>query len=168
MRTTINRNLLKYAAGRAIACSCGAIADWRAWVIVERPDGTIAGNCCTACHDAAIGDKPLPAGYTVIRHGKPAKTPVKPGHCDVPQKPGKVLNTWLRKTIVKAHRYPKDGGRKFPGIKFGPAHADWPMCETTFVDTGEVRIDYAGDPHFTPAQTAAYIAEFCKLNHLRG
>ncbi len=45
---------------------------------------------------------------------------------------------------------------------------DWPMVETTFVDTGEVRIDYQGAPHATREQVDAYVAEFCKLNHLRG
>jgi hypothetical protein len=78
-----------------------------------------------------------------------------------------ALNKALRATIVKAHRYPKDAGRKFPGIKFGPASSDWPMVTTTFVDTGEVRIDYAGDPVFSKLQIDNYIAEFCRLNHLR-
>ena len=174
MQTTINNNLLKFAAGRAITCQCGAIADWKSWVIVERPDGTIAGNCCTACFDAAQGDKPLPAGYTIIRHGKPAKAAKKPGHCDVPQKPGKALNTWLRKTIDRAHRIEDrkfkvcGDTRQFPK---GFGTAPWPMLERLTVDAednGTVHVDYAGDPHFTPAQTAAYVAEFCRLNHLRG
>lgn len=78
-----------------------------------------------------------------------------------------ALNKALRATIVKAHRYPKNAGRKFPGIAFGPAHADWPMVETTFVDTGEVHIDYAGDPVFSKLQIDKYVAEFCRLNHLR-
>jgi hypothetical protein len=79
-----------------------------------------------------------------------------------------ALSKALRATIVKAHRYPKDAGSKFPGIKFGPASADWSMCETTFIDTGEVRIDYAGDPVFSKLQIDKYVAEFCKLNHLTG
>jgi hypothetical protein len=78
-----------------------------------------------------------------------------------------ALNRSLRATIVKAHCYDKRNGRKFPGIAFGPAHADWPMVETTFVDTGEVRIDYAGDPVFSKLQIDKYVAEFCRLNHLR-
>ena len=79
-----------------------------------------------------------------------------------------ALNKALRSTIVKAYRYPKDAGRKFPQ---GYGTAPWPMLERLTVDAednGTVHIDYAGDPHFTPAQTAAYVAEFCKLNHLRG
>lgn len=169
MRTTINRNLLKYAAGRAIACSCGSIADWKSWVIVERPGGTIAGNCCATCHDAAIGDKPLPAGYTIIRHGKPAKTPRIKSE-DIPQKPGKALNTWLRKTIDAAHaREDKANNchgkpRQFPN---GFCDANWPMLETTGKD-GTVHVDYAGDPVFSKLQINNYIAEFCRLNHLRG
>ena len=174
MQTIINRNLLKYSAGRAIFCQCGQVADWKSWVIAERPDGSIAGNCCTACYDAAIGDKPLPSGYTIIRHGKARKAPAKPGHCDVPQKPGKGLNTWLRKAINAAHakedRLYKCKGdmRQFPK---GFGTAPWPMQERLTVDAednGTVHVDYAGDPHFTPEQTAAYIAEFCRLNHLRG
>jgi hypothetical protein len=79
-----------------------------------------------------------------------------------------ALNKALHATIVKAHRYDKRNGRQIPGIKFGPAYADWPMVETTFADTDEVRIDYAGDPVFSKLQIDNYIAEFCRLNHLRG
>jgi len=81
---------------------------------------------------------------------------------DCPQKPGKSLDAWLRRTIAKGHLYPKDAGRQFP---VGYGCKDWPMLETVS-DDGEIRIDHAGDPHFSRQQIADYVASFCKLNHL--
>ena len=169
LQRTVHRNLLKYSAGRAITCQCGRVADWRQWVIVERPDGTIAGNCCATCHDAAIGDKPLPAGYKVIRHGKPAKT-ARIKSEDIPQKPGRALNTWLRKTIDAAHAREDNANnchgqpRQFPK---GFGYINWSMLETT-ADDGTVTVDYQGDPVFSKLQIDTYVAQFCKLNHLTG
>jgi len=50
MIETINRNLLKFSAGRAIFCGqCDAIADARRWVLVTHNEDTL--GMCAACWD---------------------------------------------------------------------------------------------------------------------
>jgi hypothetical protein len=80
-----------------------------------------------------------------------------------PQKSGKTLDRFLRGTIVRAHRYAKDAGRRFPR---GIGQSDWPMVETVS-DDGEVRIDYAGEPVYSAYQVSEYAREFCRLNRLK-
>jgi hypothetical protein len=170
MRKTVDRNLLKYAAGRTMFCpinGCGKILDWKTTVLVEREDGSHVGTCCADCFDAAQAQKPIPTGYRIIREGTGSPKARKPA--TVPQKPGKALDTWLRKTIDAAHsREDKANncaghGRLFPK-QFGTR--DWPMLETV-ADDGTVTIDYQGDPHFSAQQIADYVAQFCRLNHLK-
>lgn len=54
LHKTVNRNLLKYAAGRAIFCpGCSAIMDWKRTVIVEFPKGQTVVRCCK-CWDETL------------------------------------------------------------------------------------------------------------------
>lgn len=59
MKRTINRNMLKYAAGRAITCSgCDQIMDWTrtAIVTVERDGNPVSSKAiCVSCFDRGIG-----------------------------------------------------------------------------------------------------------------
>jgi len=65
MLNQINRNLLKYSAGRAITCPhCGQIADCRRWVLATQGDTT--RGACTACWDAATAEKTVPASVEVL------------------------------------------------------------------------------------------------------
>lgn len=161
LETIIKRNLLKYAAGRAIQCQCGAIADWRHWVIVERPDGSIAGNCCDKCYDTASDGHNLPAGYTVTRHGKPKKA--KPAGFPTSKK---ALDTALRRDIHSAHKRMGNctkTDRLFPeGYGTGVS-----LVETEQAD-GSISIWWKGDPNYSRHQVDNYVRLFCELNHLKG
>jgi hypothetical protein len=65
MQLTINRNLLKYSASRAIFCrACRAIADARRWIIATQGDHVT--QCCSACWDTLIAGKPVPASVEVL------------------------------------------------------------------------------------------------------
>jgi hypothetical protein len=75
-----------------------------------------------------------------------------------------ALNTFLRRDIFAAHK--RNGvcskvDRKFPAL---PGNAT--LVETV-ADDGTINVDYAGDPHATREQIDAYVAEFCRLNHLK-
>lgn len=51
MHRTIKRNLLKYAAGRAIFCPiCETIMDWKKTVLITFPSGGTRTSC-TSCFD---------------------------------------------------------------------------------------------------------------------
>jgi len=64
MQKTINRNLLKYSAGRSIFCGqCDAIADARRWVVVSHNDDTL--GMCAPCWDALKKGRPTP-GFEVV------------------------------------------------------------------------------------------------------
>jgi hypothetical protein len=55
MQTTINRSLLKYAAGRAVFCpQCGDIMDAKRTVIVTTPAGQTR-TMCAHCWDQVAG-----------------------------------------------------------------------------------------------------------------
>lgn len=61
MRDTVNRNLLKYAAGRVMFCPyCNTVLDCRTTVIVSTTDGK-ESVLCARCFDA-WGDKPAFTG----------------------------------------------------------------------------------------------------------
>jgi len=65
MLETVNRNILKFSAGRAITCpNCGEIADCRRWVLATQGDYT--SQCCAKCWDKATGAKPAPASVNVL------------------------------------------------------------------------------------------------------
>ena len=68
MLETVNRNILKFSAGRAITCPiCGTIADCREWVVASQGDNV--RQCCATCWDSIIGIKgvkPAPAGVEVL------------------------------------------------------------------------------------------------------
>ena len=65
MIETVNRNILKFSAGRAIFCpACHEIADCRQWVLATQGDYT--SHCCTSCWDGATSDKTIPASVTVL------------------------------------------------------------------------------------------------------
>jgi hypothetical protein len=65
MLETINRNILKFSAGRAITCPiCGTIADCRRWIVASQGDTT--RQCCATCWDKATGAKPVPASVEVL------------------------------------------------------------------------------------------------------
>ena len=56
MQKTVNRNLLKYAAGRAIFCPCcSVIMDARRTVIVTA--GDVTKVLCASCWDTAVAPK---------------------------------------------------------------------------------------------------------------
>lgn len=64
MELTINRNLLKYSAGRAIFCGqCDAIADARRWVLVTHNNDTL--GMCAPCWDK-ISKKRATPGFQVL------------------------------------------------------------------------------------------------------
>ena len=65
MLETINKNIVKFSAGRAIFCrTCGEIADCRRWVVATQGDYT--GQCCAPCWDKLTEGKPAPAGVEVL------------------------------------------------------------------------------------------------------
>jgi len=65
MLETINRNLLKYSAGRAITCpNCGEIADCRRWIVASQ--GETTRHCCVTCWDKVTSAKPVPASVEVL------------------------------------------------------------------------------------------------------
>ena len=52
MVRTVNRNLLKYSAGRAIFCPCcGEVADAKQWVVATLGERTVSR--CARCWDSA-------------------------------------------------------------------------------------------------------------------
>jgi len=64
MHKTINRNLLKYSAGRSIFCGqCDAIADCRRWVLVSHGDEEL--GMCAPCWDIISKGRPTP-GFQVL------------------------------------------------------------------------------------------------------
>lgn len=48
------RNLIKFAAGRAIACKCGKVLDCHTTVHVERKDTEVNGVFCVGCADSLL------------------------------------------------------------------------------------------------------------------
>lgn len=61
----INRDLVKYSAGRSIFCPhCGGIADCKRWVVATIGDRT--HGTCAGCWDKAIAGKKLPESIDVL------------------------------------------------------------------------------------------------------
>ena len=149
LQNILNRNLLKYAAGRAIFCpKCDEIADYRHWVIATSPSGANTLQCCDKCFDAlTAGQEDRLDAWEIVRHSAP-KAPKVKNQC--PQKPGKVLNTWLRKATQEQHTDGKK--RKFPAIVHSSEYA------LTRNEDGEWS---------NPVITAQYVAKYCMLNHLK-
>jgi hypothetical protein len=159
MESIIKRNFLKYSAGNHIFCpKCDQVADFRRWVTWQSPAGN-CGACCSTCWQKALDfvhdNKPhaylISIGWEIeslVKFDK-VKT-VKP---TFPQKPGKVLGTFLRKDIFKGHKndrgHVKD--RVFPSI----------------VHSTGLPITRNDDGQWSDAIiTAQYVAKFCQLNHL--
>jgi len=65
MLETINRNILKFSAGRAIFCpNCHAVADCRRWVLATQ--GDYSSHCCATCWDTATSALTVPASVDVL------------------------------------------------------------------------------------------------------
>ena len=65
MLETVNRNILKFSAGRAFFCpACHEIADCRRWVVATQ--GEYTSYCCGACWDKATTGKTIPASVEVL------------------------------------------------------------------------------------------------------
>ena len=152
LKTILNRNLLKYAAGRAIFCpKCNEIADYRRWVIATSPSGANTLQCCDKCFDAiTAGQEDRLATWDIVRHSVPKALKAPKNQC--PQKPGKVLSTWLRKATQEQHA-DRQEKRKFPAIVHSSEYA------LTRNEDGEWS---------NPILTAQYVAKFCQINHLKG
>lgn len=171
MQKTINRNMLKYAAGHAIFCpSCGNILDYRASVLWESPSGK-NGISCADCwrkgfekiHDDNPHEYLISIGWqvnTLVNFSNKTK-PAKPAY---PQKPGKALNTFLRKDIFKGMKragYVAKTDRAFPAQIYGTP------CELIDTLTPDgFDSSYATVPDSSPARTADYVRKYCELNHL--
>jgi len=55
MQKTVNRGLLRFAAGRAITCpACGIVLDFRRTVVATAPSGKPTVIACGDCWDAAV------------------------------------------------------------------------------------------------------------------
>ena len=64
MERTINRNLLKYSAGRSIFCGqCDEIADCRRWVMITHNEDELA--MCAPCWDKISKGRATP-GFQVL------------------------------------------------------------------------------------------------------
>lgn len=64
MEQTINKNLLKYSAGRSIFCGqCDAIADARRWVLVSHQNDEL--GMCAPCWDKLRAGRQTP-GFQVL------------------------------------------------------------------------------------------------------
>jgi len=169
MQKTLQRNLLKYSAGRAITCpKCGQIADYRHWVIWESPLGQ-HGAHCDACWREGLAlihdDKPhaylISIGWqvdTLVDFDKPPKKAPTP----YPQKCGTALNSFLRRDIsmqAKVNGNMAKSDRKFPDGYISPTFRE------SEVD-GTISIEYDGNAVYSGYQIQEYARKFCELNHL--
>jgi len=173
LTTILNRNLLKYSAGHAITCpSCGKIADYRRWVIWESPAGQHGANCADCWRKGLAkmhDDKPhaylLSIGWQVNTLVDFDKVPRKPAQ--IPQKAGKALNTYLRRTIHNAH---KASGNCTKTDRLFPRtfHPDWQVLETVQDDgTIDIGFNWESKDLSTRALTDSYVRHYCELNHLK-
>lgn len=65
MVAAVNKNLLKYSAGRAIFCPVrNAVADAKRWVLLTR--GQHTQGVCAACFDSKTAGRPIPGSVEVI------------------------------------------------------------------------------------------------------
>ena len=65
MVATVNKNLLKCSAGRAIFCPlCDVVADAKRWVVVTQGERTV--GVCAACFDIKTAGKPIPSDVEVV------------------------------------------------------------------------------------------------------
>jgi hypothetical protein len=163
MKKTITRNLLKYSAGTHITCPhCDAIADYRRWVIAESPTGANMWQGCSNCFEH-VRSQAEERGWTVTRESAPkaAKSP----RGAYPQKAGRVLDTFLRKDILKGHKITSNLAK---ADRFFPAGVpDWHIIETT-QDNGTVDIGFNWESKdiSSRALTDAYVRAYCESNHL--
>jgi hypothetical protein len=163
-RKTINRNLLKFSAGMHITCPhCDAIADYRRWVILDRADGSTAWNGCTTCFAKLSEYLGIPDNWTVTRESAP-KAPKSPRGA-YPQKAGRVLDTFLRKDILKGHKITSNLAK---ADRFFPAGVpDWHIIETTQDDgTVDIGFNWESKDISSRALTDAYVRAYCESNHL--
>lgn len=66
MVQALQRNLLKYSAGRAMFCpQCDKVADARKWVCATLTDGREVG-ICAPCFDGILKGRQIPAGMEVV------------------------------------------------------------------------------------------------------
>ena len=163
MQKTIESNLLKYSAGMHITCPhCDAIADYRRWVIAESPSGANMWQGCTTCFEP-VRSQADERGWTITT--MPQKAPKSPRGA-YPQKAGRVLDTFLRKDILKGHK--RNGGYIEKVDRFFPeGYRAHELIEIPLPD-GAVDIQYAGDPVYSKLQIDTYVTEYCRLNNLKG
>ena len=174
MQKTIESNLLKYSAGMHITCPhCKSIADYRRWVIAESPTGANMWQGCITCWAEKLVDINEKAhvtvdlvyltgqGWTITTMSQ--KAPKSPRGA-YPQKAGRVLDTFLRKDILKGHK--RNGGYKVDRF-FPEGYRAHELIEIPLPD-GAVDIQYAGDPVYSRHQVDTYVAEYCRLNNLKG
>ena len=65
MVKTLNKNLLKHAAGTAIFCPiCDKCADARRWVLATH--GGVTRSVCSSCWDSATAGKVIPTSVDVV------------------------------------------------------------------------------------------------------
>lgn len=167
LKKTLDRNLLKYSAGKAICCpSCGQIADYRRWVISETPAGTILGNCVdcfkkglSKIHDDNPVEYLLSIGWQITTIAKLTDKPKKPK-----SSPLKTQTQRSRDSLAGHKRL----GQISKSDRFFPSH-DYPIAQLIGTKTAD-GIDYNYDtmPISSPEITAAYVREYCRLNHLTG
>lgn len=169
LKKTLERNLLKYSAGRAICCPrCNQIADYRSWVIWDSPAGQTGANCADCwrlglqkVHD----DKPhsylLSVGWQVTTLVNFEKKP-KEKRKGFPITKA-ALDRALRSDIFKQQ---KRMGNCTKHDRLFPEY----VCAQLIGNKTADGIDYNYDrcAEFSGLQIADYVAEYCRLNHLTG
>lgn len=169
LQKIMNRNLLKYSAGHHICCpKCDKIADYRQWVIWESPAGQHGAHCAD-CHREMLvkvhDDKPhaylVSIGWqfnTLVDFDKKQRKPAQ-----IPQKAGKALDTYLRRTIFAGligYRAKQD--RLFPAESYAK-----PVEIIDTVTADGFDSCYAENAQYSAYQVAEYVAKYCELNHLK-
>lgn len=165
LKKTLERNLLKYSAGRAICCPrCNQIADYRSWVIWDSPAGQTGANCAD-CWRLALAkvhdDKPhsylLSVGWQVTTlvdfEKKPRAKPVNTLKTQA-QRTKDVFNSMKRMGNCTKH------DRLFPEY----------VCAQLIGNKTADGIDYNYDrcAEFSGLQITDYVVEYCRLNRLTG
>ena len=167
LRKTLDKNLLRYSAGRAICCPrCNQIADYRAWVIWDSPSGQTGANCadCWRLALAKVHDD-KPHSY-LISIGWQITTLV-----DFEKKPrGKAVNT-LKMQAQRSKdvfKYHSRMGNTTKTDRLFPAMLDCyqPSKLIDTVTPDGFDSSYDRPPISSPQWTIEYVAEYCRLNHL--
>ena len=169
LKKTLERNLLKYSAGRAICCPrCNQVADYRSWVIWDSPAGQTGANCAD-CWRLALAkvhdDKPhsylLSVGWQVNTlvdfEKKPRAKPVNTLKTQA-QRTKDVFNSMKRMGRITKH------DRLFPSTL--DCYRPSKLIDTVTPDGFDS--SYDSIPVTSPLLTAEYVREFCRLNHLTG